>query len=128
MSTLTLAGNILASGDGVAVPSGTDTYPIATTPDPKSYAVSASGVKLLASPSSFLTLSDIGTGGNVTNASFLYLKSSAAITVRITPAGLSAATFKVQGTLILEFAADALCQLVEVKGTATVEYLATGTT
>ncbi len=127
MSNVVLSGSITAGPVGSSgFPAGVASFAIGTTPDPKGFTVSASGVKLLNSPSSFQALPGLGTGQDVTNADFLYLKANSSVVVRITQAGGSVQLITIQGTLILEFPATAYLNLVEVEGSATLEYFISG--
>lgn len=128
MGTINLNGNLVAGPAGAsAFPGGAGSYSLATSPDPKPFSVTAQGVKQLNSPSAYQTLPGVGAGSDVTGADFVYIKANAPVLVRLTQAGLgSPAIVQVQGMLIMEFPANALCTLIEVEGSATVEYLATG--
>ncbi len=128
MSTVAISGTISAGPQGSSgFPAGIASFAIATTPDPKSFSVSASGIKALNS-TSFLELAGLGTDQDVTNCDFLYLKATSPITVRLTQAGGDVQLITIQGTLILEFPSTAYLNLVEIKGSSTVEYFLSGPT
>ena len=82
------------------------------------------------STGAFVALPGIGSGENVTNGEFLYLKCDSSLRVRITQLDPGVGTVVgeryVQGILILETSSDKAITLVEVKGSATVEYICTG--
>lgn len=127
MSNLQLSGSITAGpAGGSGFPGGIASFSLATTPDPKGFSVCAHGQKLLSSPSSFQTVPGLGTGQDVVNGDFLYLKSNAPITVRLTQAGMSVQLVGLNGTMILEFPATAYLNLVEVEGSASIEYFISG--
>jgi hypothetical protein len=122
MSTVAVSGGPAGSG---AFPGGVGSFSLATSPDPKGYSVNASGVKNLNSPSVYVPLPGLGANSDVANADFLYLKSNGPVFVRITQtAGVQ--VIHLQGMLMLEFPANDLLTLVELEGSATVEYFVSG--
>lgn len=79
---------------------------------------------------SFATLDGIGTGKAVTKAQFLYLRTNGPVQLRITQQPDSGpdvpAVEWVNGTLLKQVPANNYIKLVEILGTATVEYFAAG--
>lgn len=116
--SLTLIPNVSEFASGTSGP-----FPITTSPSPKTYTDRVDGVTTLASNSSFVTLYSVS---DVSNGFFLYMHTSALTSVRITLAGQSPYVTLLNGTLIQEFDPSALLNLVEVEGTATIEYCAAG--
>lgn len=94
------------------------------------YVVSSpAGLIAVASPSAYVPLPGIGTTGPVTKGSFLYVKSNAPISLRLTNVSGSTTVTSVtplDGMLIQEFPTGSELVLLEVEGTATVEYLVAG--
>lgn len=126
MSTVQLAGSLTFTPQGSSsFPGGTQSYAVATTPDPKGVTVFQSGIKMLNSPSSYVSL-DIGTGQNVTNGDTLYLKTTSPLSIRITQAGSSAQVIQLQGTMFLEFPPTAYLTFLEAQGVGTIEYACSG--
>jgi hypothetical protein len=104
--------------------------PLSLTTTPKQYGV-ATGVltRLLASPSSFVTLDGVGAAATVTKGDTLYLKSSGSIDLQLTlDDGVGGSTTAVvTGRLfIIEFDTVKFLKLLEAKGSATVEYFVSG--
>ena len=83
------------------------------------------------SAAAFVPLSAIGASADVESADFLYIRSDSSFSVRITQGdgagGTTIQTVQVQGLFILEAPTNKLITLVEVQGTGTIEYLASGT-
>lgn len=134
-----MSGQLDVSGTLIAgPPNATDTtFPsmqasasIHTTPTPKGWQV-CTGVlsRTINSPSSYVTLDGIGAAKTVTAADFLYLRSNTKLKVRITQVdgiGTLVGERYVSGLLIHEAPSDCAITLVEVQGSATIEYLASG--
>jgi hypothetical protein len=119
-------------------PSGGDTFPAAvfTAPlrfrsNPKGFGV-ATGVltQIVASPAVYLTLPGVGTGGVVTKADTFYLKSSGPIDLRLTTddgaGGDVVSVVPCDGLHLSEFPTSKFLKLIEVQGSATIEYFASG--
>jgi len=125
-----VTGTTIAASPVGTVPAGTTQIPILLTPSPKQSLKRASGNKVLSSPSSFQTLSGLGSTDDVTNCDTLYLKCDANILVQLTvtnPAGGTfVSTVSLYGTLIQEFATNAYLVGIALQGTANVEYIISG--
>lgn len=96
----------------------------------KAAAVSAYQSRSLNSPSSFAGLDGVGSGETVTKATFLYLRTATAMTIRLTTddgsGGSVTAVIPVDGFLLMEFQTAKFLKLVEAQGVGTVEYFASG--
>jgi len=72
----------------------------------------------------------LGPAQAVTQANFFYFKSSSAVNLRLTfddgAGGTTTATVQVSGLFITEVNNSLPLELVEVQGSATVEYFASG--
>lgn len=117
--------------------SGSGTFPVGLVnitfglkPANKVSAVSAKGVRNLASPAAYVTLHGVGTGEDVTQANFLFIQTDNPIDVRITcddgAGGSVVAVVSVDGILIVEKPSTKFIKLVEAQGTGVVEYFASG--
>jgi hypothetical protein len=128
MGTVNLEGSLSAgSGSGdCTFPSMAATATLNTSPSPKSYQ-NATGtlVRLVASPVAYAVLSGVGVADTVTECDFLYLRTNATVLVRLTQSA-STKVLSVSGTLIIEPPTATPITLVEVQGSATVEYFASG--
>jgi hypothetical protein len=126
MGTVNLEGSLSAgSGSGdCTFPSMAATATLNTSP--KSYQ-NATGtlVRLVASPVAYAVLSGVGVADTVTECDFLYLRTNASVLVRVTQSA-STKVLTVSGTLIIEPPTATPITLVEVQGSATVEYFASG--
>jgi hypothetical protein len=115
------------SGEG-GVPGGSTVIPYQTNPNPKCLAVSTGDmVAQVSSPGSYQQLR--GVGDNVTQATFLAMLTTAAMSVRVTtynPAGNVQAVEVINGLKVSEFDPGAYLVKLEVMGTGTVEFFAGG--
>ena len=137
MGTLVLDGTI-TSGPGSAcdtgvTPASTDTIPLSTLRSPKPWQVVAgpSSRNLISAYGTFTTLSGVGTGDSVTQATFLYVRASAPVQLRLTMANLAGgadvvSVVQVQGPLVQEFPDAGYLKLLEASGAATLEWMASG--
>jgi len=140
---LALSGSLTASPPSVTgttlqptpagfVPQGVSQTPLALNPSTKQSAVQT-GLrhKSLSSPSSMQAISGLGTGGDVTTADTLYLKSDAPIQVQLTQQNLAGGSpvvsvVNLYGTLLLEFPPSGYLTGIEAQGTANLEILISG--
>src|ERR1700690_4268369 len=114
MGTLVLDGT-LTSGPGSACDSGvtpasTDTIPLSTLRSPKGWQVVAgpSSRTIASAFGTFVSLSGIGAGDSVTQATFLYVRASAPVQLRLTMANLAGGSdivsvVQLQGPLVQEW-------------------------
>jgi hypothetical protein len=107
------------------VPGGTVSFPVGTTPNPKTYTVSDTGSKKVVSPGSAVAFGSVGTTGAVTAGSFLYLKTTAAVSISLSFGGTTV-ILPLNGTLVMEFPTASPLTGLSVQGTATVEYFVSG--
>jgi hypothetical protein len=110
-------------------PSGLVNAKFELTPSNKAAAVSCYQVRSLNSSVSFVELAGVGTAETVTQATFLYLRTSAKISIRVTQvrdAGDEVNIHDVQGLLVLEVPVGNYVKLLEAQGVGTVEYFASG--
>jgi len=134
-----MSGVIELSGTIVAGPTTiTDTtfpgmqgnVPLHTTPTPKGWQVCTGMMsRNVASPAAYVTLDGIGASAGVTHADFLYLRCNSTLRLRITAVdglGTLLSEQDVNGLFIIEKPSGSTITLLEAKGTATVEYLASG--
>ena len=113
-------------------PSSVNTVTLRTAPWPKGYNCNT-GTKLrtVNSPGAFVTLDGVGTNHDVPAADFLYLRCDNEVLLRITqrmgagPA-TQVATFYHVGPLVKQSSTTNPIVLVEVQGSATIEYQAEG--
>lgn len=86
--------------------------------------------RTLASPGSFVTLSGIGASDAVTQGSFLYVMTDAAMTLRITcddgAGGTALELIPVQGLFVRQFDPTKPLELLEVRGSGRITYAACG--
>jgi hypothetical protein len=135
MGQIELSGSITfgpSTGGSGAFPSSVDTIQLETTPSPKQYGV-ASGTlaRLVNTGLSYVTLSGIGTTDCVTQCTTLYFRCDAPVKLRMTfldPDGgadiVSIVPF--QGCQLFEFPTNGYLKLLEIKGSARIEYCASG--
>ena len=123
---------VLACGPAAAtedVPAGLTTIPYQTSPAPKYLQATTGDMQvLLNNPSSYVALPGIG-GAGVKQATFLYLRTNAAMQVRVTYAGtdgLVQAVEVINGMSVSEVDPASYIELVEVQGAGQVEYFAGG--
>jgi hypothetical protein len=118
-----------SSGSGV-FPAGSVNTPFETTPNPKISQVSSQNELRVQSPSAFQQLSGLGAGWTVTKADTLYLRSDAPVILRLTQANPSGPptvqTVAIQGLFISEFPQVNALILIEVQGSAGIEYVISG--
>lgn len=77
----------------------------------------------------YVNLRGVGAGESVTKGTFLYLRASSEMLVRITTfdaGGDVVAIIPVKGTVIIEFDANKYLKLIEASGSGTIEHLVTG--
>ncbi len=85
----------------------------------------------VASQNAYVALDGVGTGESVTRANTLYLRTTAAVLLRLTladPAGGPdiVSVVPMQGLWIQEFGNQGYLKLLEVQGTAGIEYFVSG--
>lgn len=128
-SSLTLEGNIVLGPQGVCEgggPQGVLNMPFSIgacscVPAP----ISGSYMKTLAA-ATFVTLPGIGANDAMTKCKFLFVRTNASLSLRLTQFGGTAQTLDVNGLCILQFPSDKALVLLEALGTATIEYVAVG--
>jgi hypothetical protein len=134
MGAVTLAGSITGGppSGGSSFPGSTFNDQIAFPSGPRSFSAATGMIqRSINSPSAFVPLGGVGPTGDVTTADFLYLVTNGSLDVRITAqngsGGFTTAVVSVaNGPLILPVSPNKLITLVEVQGSATIEYLASG--
>lgn len=132
MTQLKLTGSLIAGPPTVTdgtFPGMSATAPISTKENPKTYQ-RATGI--LRRTEAYVAFTDLGEPGNVVNVvTFLYFKSDGPIELRITTddgaGGDEVAIIPVDGLCILEFDALQFLKLLEMNGSATIEYFLSGT-
>lgn len=131
MGTITADGAISGAPPTASAGFSTATFTarLRFTQTPKSYGVATGVLQMnLASPSAFVALA--GVPSTVSQVDTLYIRTSDNVDVRITTddgvGGNVVTTIPCIGLLVLEFQTLKFCKLVEVKGTATLEYVASG--
>lgn len=86
--------------------------------------------RLVSSPSAFVTLGEIGATATVKQGDTFFLQTNAPIELRLTnddgAGGTTVQIVQVAGLFFCEFPAAKPLELVEVKGSATVMYVASG--
>lgn len=84
--------------------------------------------KSVNSPTVYVTLDGLGAGETVSQGVFLYLKTNAQMTLRLTTQGTPdlVAEVPIFGTVIWQFPSTNYLKLLEVKGVGTLEYLIAG--
>lgn len=128
-----LSGTLIAGPQTVVdstFPSMQSTVSLHTSPSPKGWNV-CTGVlsRNVNSPSAYVALEGVGPTATVVNADFLYLRSNATLKLKITQTdGLTTLVSEqyFSGLKVIELPSTNCAVLVEVKGTATIEYLASG--
>lgn len=126
----TIQAGPASSGDGV-FPSSTFDGQIRLRTSPKQYlACTGSTGRAFNSPSSYVALPSIGTGGDVTKVDTLYIRSSSEVSLQLTTddgaGGDVVAIIPLDGGILLEFPTTKYLKLLELKGSATIEYFASG--
>lgn len=128
---LQFAGQLVtgpASSD-TTFPGGVSNIPLLTNPSPRPYNVTTGDQAVMVnSPSSFVTLPGIGGTVGVTQATFLLMRVNVPMQIRLTFSGDATPKVFYVGGLFgpLETDPSKPITLVEVQGSGTVEYLATG--
>ena len=135
MGQAELSGSIVfgpSAGGSGAFPSSTDTIQLETNPSPKQFnAATGTLSRQLNSPSAYLTLTGVGTTDTVQQCGLLYFRCDSGIKLRLTftdPAGGAdiVSEIPVAGTLVLEPPSNGPIKLLEAKGSARIEYGASG--
>ncbi len=138
MGQLTLDGALTVGPGSAAVaggtPAATDTIPLSTLQSPKSYNVVAgpSSRTLATAYGTYVTLTGVGASDAVTQGTFLYMRASAPVQVRLTMANLAGganivSVVQFQGPFQMELPSTGYLTLLEGSGSATIEWLCTGT-
>lgn len=99
------------------------------TPPNKSAAVSCYGSPNVNTPSSFVELDGVGPGNTVTQGTFLYIRTTGPMTIRITQGsggGAVVSTLLIQGLYIQELQAGTPLTLLEAQGVGVIEYFVSG--
>lgn len=130
MGTVALSGSITAgpAGSG-AFPTSVLTAQLALSTLNKSFN-QGTGIlrRAISSPAAFVALE--GTPGTVPQANLLYLRSDAPVQVRMTfddaPNPDIVSVVPVKGPLVMELEDARFLKLLEVQGTANIEYMLTG--
>jgi|WetSurMetagenome_2_1015567.scaffolds.fasta_scaffold351829_2 hypothetical protein len=135
MGQVELSGSLTfgpANGGTGTFPSSQDTVQLELNPSPKTYGC-ASGTlsRQISSPSSYATLSGVGASDCVVQATTLYFRCDSQVLLRFTcadPAGGSniVSIVPVQGTVVHEFPNNGYLKLLEVLGSARIEYAVSG--
>lgn len=132
-NSVALSGSIIAGPTGAGdcgFPSGILNIVFSSFPPQKSAPASTSSSKLVNSPSVYVPLDGVGTGESVEQANFLYLRSTAPMSIRLTTKANSGpdvvAIVPIQGVMILEFQTTQYLKLIEAEGVGTVEFFASG--
>lgn len=131
MTQLKLSGSLIAGPPTVTdgtFPSMTASAPITTKENPKTYQ-RATGI--LRRVETFVAFTDLGEPGQVVNqATFLYFRSDSPVELRLTTddgvGGNEVAIVPVDGLCMLEFDATQFLKLLEMNGSATIEYFLSG--
>jgi hypothetical protein len=114
----------------ILFPGAEASVPLSLTPSSKPANASPGFARrAVSSPGAYVTLTGVGAADTVTQGTLLYLRTREAVLVRLTtydPGGDVASVLPVKGTVIIEFDDVKYLKLLEVKGTATVEWLVTG--
>lgn len=135
MDSLVLTGSIVLGPVGAgdcSFPGGTVNIPFSSYPQQKPATVSIRHAKSINSPApAFVALDGVGTGESVTQANFLYLRTTGLMKYRITQADFNGgpdivSIVETQGLLINEFPTAGYVKLLEAQGVGTIEYIASG--
>ena len=134
MGQLSLSGALVggpASG-GTTFPGSTISIPLALRTNPKGFNA-ATGVlqrQIQTALGVFVALNEIGPNGSVQKADTIYLNSNGPLTVRYTTddglGGSVVAVLPVSGYTMIELDSTRFCKLLEVSGSALIEYFASG--
>jgi hypothetical protein len=132
MGQVKLSGTIVGGPVGVSAgfPGAVTTIDLETTPAPKPMQVADSGPRSVNSSGAYVSVGSIGSGMSVEQGTFLYLRTNAPVWVRRTiyqsPGPDLTVEERVHGLLIVEFPPGEYLKLLEVKGSAQVEYFVSG--
>jgi hypothetical protein len=110
-------------------PAGSTSIPFATNPDPKPASVSTGDQIVTVNNPSFAALPGIGSGGVVTQGTFLFIRTIGTMQVRTTTynvAGNVVAVEVINGMKAVEYDPGAYLVLLEVQGSGQVEYFVSG--
>lgn len=129
--TGTLTSGPSSSEDGV-FPAGSDSTPLYLNPSPKPAAVN-SGIRTrnMNSAGAYVALSGIGVADDVTQGTFLYLRTKVAMMVKLIVSNGAGGTvtltgLPINGLFIMEFDAAKYLVGVEVQGVGQIEIYASG--
>ena len=117
---------------GEVFPAALFNVPLKLRTDPKGFGA-ATGVlqRTITSALVYVQLLDVGTGGSVTQANLLYLKSAGPLDVKLTcddgVGGDVVSEFQIDGMNLQEFSDVRFLKKVEVRGSAQIEFFASGT-
>lgn len=133
MGQLKVEGNLVAGPVSAtdSFPASVFTAPFSTAQSPKGFQV-ATGVvtRQLNSPSSFLTLPELGTDAAVTKGTFMYARCDGPIDMRVTSddgnGGDVVAVVPLQGLMMVEFPDVKFLKKIEAKGSSKLEYFVCG--
>jgi hypothetical protein len=133
MGQINVTGALVAGppASGEVFPGASSNIPLSLASNPKIAGVMTGCLtRLIASPGGFVTLSGVGATDTVTHGDTLYLKCDAELSVRLTQddglGGNVVSTLFLSGANLLEFSPTKFLKLLEVKGTATIEYFVSG--
>jgi hypothetical protein len=127
-----LEGSIQAGPPNVTdgtFPASTATFPLAFSPNPKSYNCAEPTLARRISSIAFVPLSGVGPNDTVTEAGLVYLRSDSPLEVRITQVidgSPETSIHKIHGLLLLEPPGNEPVTLVEVLGNATIDFYVQG--
>lgn len=130
-AAVVLSASIVAGpqGGGCGYPSTISNIAFGTTPPELPAGVIVSHAKQVNSPAAFVTLDGIGSGATVTQGNFLYVKTNAAMQLRLTFADAGpdiVSILQVAGPLVFQIPASGYLKLLEAKGVGAIEYLVSG--
>lgn len=133
MSVIQVDGTLTLTppGSGLCgVPGGALSVPLALSPHPKQSCVSASGARQVSSPSAYVQLSGVGDTDTVTKANTVYLKTNSPMMIKLTfdnsPDADIESEFPLYGIHLSECGDTKYLKKIEVKGSGTVELVASG--
>lgn len=121
-------GPTSASSD--AFPAATINIPLSLRSSPKGFGCATGVLQRQIAASSFVVLAEVGPGGSVVKANFLYLKCNGPVLLRCTfddgLGGDIVAVEPVNGLVVKEVDDSKFLKTVEVQGNALLEYFACG--
>lgn len=133
MTQLKLSGSLQAGPPTVtdgSFPATTVNAPISTKENPKTYQAATGVLRRTLNYVAFTDLGTVGAGAEVEQGTFLYFRSDAAVELRLTTddggGGNEVAILPVDGLCILEFDSTQFLKLLEMNGSATIEYFISG--